>query len=478
MKIYLIILFLLTFAKCKIEEGEEIKIDVNEDSLYYFVGSKEGKFGFKTNKIDDSNFFSTSDIEEKTKFNLNLNITDENNIYHLNCRLWKDDKEFEIYIFCGLQEDLKNGEGFKIHESVIINYNSKNVTINFEINYLELIKIEGKLPFLYGSSQTFILEDNQKVIDREFKIDSYNDEPLFIQKDRTLIPIENCRKENEKKLKCQILKEKLDIIANKSNSYEVGYLSENLGYYYFEFVKNIEIQYSNIQKEDIHLSFVKLINSKIGADSFYHIETNIRNMDKIKTINFQIKLYKEEDIEADCFFIKHNKASPLYMSCHESHIGNFSIDDKTGFLIDNLHYKYNFILEIHNFTEEINIEQSIQSGIDYIYPETLDFSIKNPLKIYIKESGSENENIALNEEGNYLECENRQYVKICNVPKDHFKGKENGYYLLHHKDDEENTITDYEAFGVNVILSKIDNGSKIRNFSLGLSTLLCLLALL
>ena len=56
------------------------------------------------------------------------------------------------------------------------------------------------MPFLYGSSQTFILEDNQKVIDIEFKIDSYNDEPLFIQKDHTFIPIENCRKENEKKL--------------------------------------------------------------------------------------------------------------------------------------------------------------------------------------------------------------------------------------------------------------------------------------
>ena len=280
-----IFIFICTFAllNCKTEFSQDsLTIDVNMGYISRYIGSSEPKFGLSI-YIDVNDFFDASDIEDETKFS--LSITGNNtNTYPLNCRLWKNEEKY-IAVFCDFQGDFKATEIFPINDAVNITYNStKNVTINFNIESLELRKIEGKLPFLYANNQTKDVKVTDTKINLEFKINSYNDEKLFIyhHKNYTSAPIENCKKEN-KILKCEVSKEKLDIIAKKNNEFEVVFLNEHLGFEDFRFVKNIKINYPDIKKEDIHFNFVKILNPDVETNYFVNIETNIINLPILKT---------------------------------------------------------------------------------------------------------------------------------------------------------------------------------------------------
>ena len=199
MKYIFIFLTIFSLLNCKIEDNEEITIVVNKRG-YYNVGSEEGKFGLETNTIDQNDFFNVADIEKNAKFNFNITNKENTNTYPLNCRLWKDNTK-GISIFCEFQKQIINDESFIIKNNININYNSKNVTIMFNIENLALHIIEGKLPFLYSSSQEIqITDNNQKIINLEFYIDSYNRENLFIYKDGTFVHLENCKKGESNKL--------------------------------------------------------------------------------------------------------------------------------------------------------------------------------------------------------------------------------------------------------------------------------------
>ena len=148
-----IFIFLCSFAllNCKIEFSQDsLTIDVNMGYISSYIGSSEPKLGLTVHK-DENDFFDASDIEDKTKFS--LSITGNNtNTYDLNCRLWKNEEKY-IAVFCDFEADFKATEAFPINDAVNITYNStKNVTINFNIESLELRKIEGKIPFLYANT--------------------------------------------------------------------------------------------------------------------------------------------------------------------------------------------------------------------------------------------------------------------------------------------------------------------------------------
>ena len=475
MKYIFIFLCIFALLNCKIEDNDEITIEVPQGVEHIYIGSQEGKFGLAANTKDQNDFFNSADIEEKTHFDFNITSKENNaNTYPLTCRLWKDEQK-ELTVLCQITTELKQGDEFSIEDTINFEYNTKNVTIVFNVQYLEFHQVEGKLPFLYSSKKDITIT-NQKTINLEFKIDSYNEEPLFISKDYTFVHLENCKKGQSNILKCELPRENLDIIANKENSYNVYYINENLGYDYFPFVKPINIKYQN-NKEDIHFKLVKLVNNKIEIGSYITFETNIINMDKIKTTSFDLNL--PEKIVLDCHFIKHDKSTPLYMSCYYGYTRpNYTIEQIEGFNQNNLHHKYNFIFETQNFTETI---YTIDSGsyMNYIknaYPESLDFTEKDSYKIYID---TELDNITLNENGEYLDCEKGYNFRKCTVPKSYFKEEKNKYYLFQHQVNEGNNTINYEAFGVKVIFEKENpvNSGKIIKYSFGLFALICFLVL-
>ena len=115
--------------------------------------------------------------------------------------------ENKIVIFCNFKESLKANEE-NVHNQIIkttATYNTYNLNLTINIEYLGLEKCDYYIPFLYSASITINVTD-QKTFNFEFKIDSYNNEPLLIMVDEySVLPFEKCVK-NSNILKCQISK--------------------------------------------------------------------------------------------------------------------------------------------------------------------------------------------------------------------------------------------------------------------------------
>ena len=473
MKNIFILLSIFTLLNCKIETNQETVINVVETEAHFYVGDYQKKtFGFNTDFQDDNNIFDPTDIEENTKFNIYFsnNTSSENStMYTIFGRLWKDEQN-KIYVFCAMEENIeKEVEYFKFIHHLSVIYKDLELSLKFNVEPLELMKKEGNVPFLYSTSQEKIITD-QKKIELEFKYDSYDEQPLFlVYNEMTIFNLENCQIGESKILKCEITKENLDIFANKENSFKLSFFKNEIGFNYLPFVRPMNIIYPETKKEDIYFKIVKVVNNDIEDGSFVTFETNVTKLDKIKTLPFELNL--PQNWQTNCVFIKHDKSSPLYLSCQYQDKTNRDLEEIEGFNKTDLHHKYNFILGTQQLGVSIKSTGTENSGIGYVYPDTLDFTKKDSFELAID---SNIKNVRLYKEGEDLECNGGELYKICNVTKSYFKNKKSGYYIFHHKINENLIVANYESFGVNVILP---NSSVFRKYSFGLFVLICVLIL-
>ena len=95
--------------------------------------------------------------------------------------------------------------------------------------------------------------------------------------------------------------------------------------------------------------------------------------------------------------------------------------------------KYNIIIKPVNNNQKINIINSDYSYpiIASIYPNILDFTSNDSFDIdlYLDEPKNAT-GITFNEEVEDLKCENLIKIKRCKISKEHFKGKNDGYYYI------------------------------------------------
>ena len=443
--IFLSVLFLLN---CLIQEEKNITISFTA-SIEYFVGSENAIFGLTSNTKDELDFFDETDIEGNTHFDLNI-TGNYSNTYKTNCRLWKD-AEKQIILFCELEGEFKTNEQFAINETKNIEYKSKKVELIFKIDPLKLLRVEGKLPFIYSNFQEKSITEEQKVIEVTFKVNAYNDEPLFISIHKNgVFQLQNCHKDSNE-LKCEISREDLDIYAKAENDLSVSYLNEFEGSSDFTFVADIRVKYPNVEKKDIYFILSKIGNKEVDFGSLYSVETNITEIDKIKTSYFEIKFTEVQ--KTDCFLIKHDKLEPLYLSCYIGFEGNYSIAKILPFTLNDIHYKYNFKYGGQDIKETLHSTGPINYFIDGIYPRTLDFTSKNSLDFYaFTPMASLTHNPILNKDGGELQCKDIVIIKKCTITKDHFKNKKNGYYVILQKSNKNEFVANYESFGFNVIL--------------------------
>ena len=294
MKYLIIFLSIITLINSKIEDEQSMTIDVNQNNLEFNVGNQKPYFVFTGVAKDDQNFFDASDIEENTHFNLQIK-GNKTNTYDVNCRLWKDSRD-DIIIFFELEGELNVNEQFNIQETKSLTYNSKNVIINFNVESMILIKIEGTIPFLYGKSQDISVTEDSTKIELNFMVEFYNNEQLFLEIDKTgLVGLDNCQSESDN-LKCEFSKENFDVFASSQNKYiEVGYMNNIEGYSNFNCVGEIIVNYPNTNKEDIYLKIEKVTNDEIDESTFFSFETNVTGLDKIKTPTFSVVLQNEEE---------------------------------------------------------------------------------------------------------------------------------------------------------------------------------------
>ena len=463
MEYLIIFLSIFTLFNCKIEDSHLIKKGYNllsekQNIVIYVnsgtnvkVGTINGTFPFQSTTLDKEGFFDDSDIEANTYFDLQITSKKQHD-YDLGCRLWKDSINY-IAVFCNMKEPIIEDEEFEIYKTKYIKYNSKDVQIKFNYYSFKLYKIEGTLPFIYSKSQNYTIEENTKKIKMNFKLGAYNNEQLFLRKSDsiTIIPID-CKKESND-LECEINKKDLDTFSKNEDVFWPIYLVTSGVFEYFDFVGSLKFNYQYIiNKVNVYFEIESLINANIEPGSFIYFETNVTHLDKFKTSFFSLKI--AEGLETKCLFINHDKLNKLYLSCNIEVIGTYHIGKIEGLEVNDIHNKYNFIFGTQIINKDITITTTRSAYVIYSYPETLDFTSKDSLSLYIFTSGAEYiNNIRLNENGEDLYCTDIEAIKKCIVKKDHFIDKENRYYLIHHKNNEGKYVANYEDFGVNVIFN-------------------------
>ena len=448
MKYFFICLSIFVLINSKIINEENINITFLFSDVQY-ISDNDGYFSLKSYEQDSIDLFDNTDIETKTAFEMDIS---GKKTYHVKCKLWKGEEKY-IYSICNLKGGLQANEMLAtIYQNISIQYNDNNVNLEFAISFMTMYKVSSNVPFIYSDTQNFNIQENQDKINLQFKFESYNNEPLIIKnKNSSIVPLENC-KTSGKILNCEILKEKLNIVSNTNNTYQLIYYHDIIGSYSFSSTGYIYINYVNIVKENIYLKLEKPVDNKISESNFIAFPTNITNLPKIRSEPMITRIIDEN---AFCFLIKHRESTPLYLVCSINKNGDFNIVNYDGFEGNNIHYKYNFILKPGSMDAPISLSNDNYVSVYFIYPEILDFSKKDSINIFLE---SEQQNwftpLRLNQEGDDLECRYEwSTLMVCKVPKSHFNGAKNGYYYIRHKNEANEYKAHYESFGVGVELS-------------------------
>ena len=224
------------------------------------------------------------------------------------------------------------------------------------------------------------VEDNQDKINIEYKFESYNNEPLVLENTLNygLVPLENCKKE-EKSLKCEIRREKLDIVSGNENKFLLRYYNDIIGSLFFKFVGYILINQYKLAKETIYLNIARPTYTNFKEEYYFSFPTNITKLPKIKTLPFNTTIIYES---TTCYLIKHTGLFPLFLICKLKKFGSFTDIDYIGFEKYDIHNKYNFILKSGSFYYNIYYYYKENDYILNVFPEILDFTKEDPLKIY------------------------------------------------------------------------------------------------
>ena len=246
----------------------------------------------------------------------------------------------------------------------------------------------------------------------------------------------------------------------KSETFYLCYVNEIEGFTVIRlYVGDINIINPSFPKEDIYLSIVNLLDNKSDRYYYFAYETNLTNFTSIRTGYFE-----KDDI--DCYFIKHDNSTPLYLLCRAlDRASSKFIFDPFKFNIDNIHYRYNFILASEKNKKEIFFSSLEKYIILYhIYPDVINFNLTNSANIlFIGRGVNRMNNIKFNLKGNDLQCidlfgnENFYNIKKCEITKSHFKGLNSGYYIPYHKNSFNEFNTNYETHGIYVIKPNNDD---------------------
>ena len=182
-------------------------------------------------------------------------------------------------------------------------------------------------------------------------------------------------------------------------------------------------------------------------------ETNVTNIKRVKA---SLTLQAKPKHELNCRLVKH-EINPLYLMCEVLWEDTVSLKEITSEIIfREINVKYNFRIQPHKF-EKFNINLTEYGGkMKEIYPEVFDFSKKDELNFCIYAARPHKiKGLSYNENGDELKCKISADSHIeCTVSKDHFKGKENGYYFIRYKNSLNISTISYEIPPVKVILNK------------------------
>ena len=444
---------------------------IKEDNDKNIQMGQYGTLYFTTNYTDTENIFNISDIEEKTKFEAFV-VDDKNNKYQTVCRLWKPENE-KIRIICNLDVNMKNHvQNIKLNDK-IFEYEHYDIEIYSE-TFIIVEQYDYKIPFLYSDKQIINLDNNKEIYDLKFKIDSFDDDSLYLQGIKSNYAILDNYEINNKELICHIEKETLEsIISNKNEIFKLRTINDNIGIITFNLVLNIIINPLDTTKEDIYLEIKDLLEETIEAGSSFAFTTNITQISILNSYSFNLsfstadkKCYFKKAIIGNLMLIcESNKEEIIYLNTIDKEIQ-----------LNDIHYKYNFRIQPGKISSKITIEK-YGTQIDFVSPEIFNLtsiSINDTLIIrYIMSSPTDSINIKLNpDSSDNLNCENLLGMKKCFIPLNHFLDKETGYYYTYHSNHLNKYSIYYDANPIKIILPekiiKLDIEDKYNNIPINI----------
>ena len=123
-------------------------------------------------------------------------------------------------------------------------------------------------------------------------------------------------------------------------------------------------------------------------------------------------------------------------------------------ILNDINFKYNFIIIPVENNELIKIENDYGSEVKLTNPIILNYTLEEEINIkYIMTNPSNIKSLKINSDAiNALQCTDSKHLKTCLVPKEHFIGKKDGYYFTQY----DNNYTLYDASPIKVILPPED----------------------
>ena len=418
-------------------------INIGDNYLIYFI----------TNYTDNENIFDESDIEEKTTFETQIADNNYNN-YNVICRLWKPRNE-KIRIFCKLNQKLTQNT-IKIFSSVL-SYKGKKIAIISEMGFVTTIgNYYSNLPFLYSSAQTLNLGDGKNIYDLTFKIGEYNYKKLILTSEEhefNNIVLDQCNIEGNN-LICKITKEKIiEILIFSGQIFKCQYLEENYGKLLrFDNIFDIVINYNGIRKENVYIGITNLLTKYSSTKHYFVYETNITSISDIITNKF---IYNYDDTTNVTCFMKKAFEKPLLLLCQIRYEGTHSLGEiKQEIRLENITIKYNLLIQPVNNNETFTLENEKIDTILSAYPMVLDYYLDDKINIIFYTKKYNNiETIKLN---NYtytsISCNNKNNMKSCSIPKNHFYNQNGYYYVYYYSNYNGDYYPFYELSPIQVIL--------------------------
>ena len=442
------------------DEIPEVKIEFMSEDETMIVGDK-GVLIFKTN-FNDSSKFDLSTIETDSLFTT-IVIDLMGDDHKVPCKLWiRSDSKFNL--FCNMNgQNFEKGENYIEIKGYSFDHNNMKVQIAFSKTEFKIEQLDYSIPYLYSERQIININDEPSY-ELKFKKEVYNNEPLYIYgSNNNYANLDSCEVSNQE-LICTLTKEKIEeFLVQNNEQFNIGAMHEKIGILSFDNVLDITINYENVERQDIYLEIKEIIGGATRKGVPFGLVTNVTEIPNFISAKFD-----------DMKYFKKVTGRPLILFYNY----DFDIDYKMKsnytkeVEISNIHYKYNFKIQPSEFEGNISVSEK-GSNILLLYPKELIYTDEEGDKeetfkiMYIMNEPELSHSLRLVDVATYnLKCINLNKMKICDVPKSHFEGKQSGnYYTIHYHKSyyrlqrlyyDSSPIKVTKPFEINIISDYID----------------------
>ena len=355
LKIYYNLIILLYSFNLNVQIDSDPPSNIT-DTIDINIKYREGKILLGLNRYfyldtefndTETNYFDSSDIEEKTTFNTPLDYPySYKQPCRAGCRLWKP-KNDTLKLICYVSGNFNSEWDVKL-QNTSFTYKTYQININppsssdesFYLKYLY-----SAYPFLYSEEQIIKIEENKKNYELIFKMGEYDSSILLILfSNNGYLFLDKCFAGGNI-LKCLIEKEELEEFLQYNNQIFNLYLYRTSnGFIYFNLVYNITINDDTKIKQDLYVGITRLFQEAIDRNNYIAYETNITSISNLISDKFQIELEEENAI---CYF-KKDANNPLLILCkwnYKNDVNTKLGKIKNEIVVNNSYIKYNFRIQ-------------------------------------------------------------------------------------------------------------------------------------